>query len=195
MSRPLDKFKVNEGDTLYRATKKLVMPTLNYDPDTSKTGCYFAINSPYIALGMAIEYKSNMFIEKFKIKKGKSFIAYFGKYAFRYLDKNYYFDKDGKMIPNMQTKREHNINHFDSELFPIIEGFEVELNGNSGELFVSNQQDMDKIEMTGIYFVKYEDVPNIFRQNLNTKQEVKQNTPEYKDFLKKIIVDADNVRI
>jgi hypothetical protein len=63
---------------LFRAAETLEEhPTPRFDPDTSKTGVYFAMNTPYLSETMSVEYNRDLIVgvyqlmKRIKVPKGK----------------------------------------------------------------------------------------------------------------------------
>ena len=100
-----------------------------YDADTGKVGKYFSTDRN-IPLGMVLEYGErpdgkSMFLCKFELVD--DVIAYKGKYSFRELDMEHFFQTPddyvsylrgiaGKML-DVEVKKSHN--HFDDEMLPL----------------------------------------------------------------------------
>ena len=82
--------------------------------DTGKTGLYFA-NVAIIALAMCIEYDTLMEFGIFNIVSNIEPVIK-GKYAFRQINPERYFEEDGSMIQNVVIVQEENVSHMECNL-------------------------------------------------------------------------------
>jgi hypothetical protein len=82
--------------------------------DTGKTGLYFG-NRVLISLAMCIEYNKLMEFGIFRIIRDIEPVIK-GKYAFRQINPERYFEEDGKMIPHVLPLREENVSHAECDL-------------------------------------------------------------------------------
>ena len=73
-----------------------------------------------------------------------------GKYNFRDLDKSIYYTEDGQFIPNVTTPEEHNISHFESDMYPII------YDENNNFLYRDQFENLDKNKFGEIFLSKYD---------------------------------------
>jgi hypothetical protein len=135
-------YKIPKGFLLFRTSfnEGILKPTKC--EDTGKFGTYFS-NIPCIALGMALEYKSNMTFSIYKLKKDIKVIE--GKYSYRYLFPERYFDCNGKMRKNIDSLEDENVNHFNSKVYPIAsakffpQNFIKDEKWYDGELFINDK--------------------------------------------------------
>jgi hypothetical protein len=144
---------IPEGTFLYRTSIGEETLTAKLDEDTDKTGLYFA-NYPLLAMGMALEYNTDMIFNVYRLKK--SVVVYDGKYSFRTMHQDRYFNEHG-FIPNVNILESENINHLDREALPIINNGEYDFHQNltnrnefHGEVFIA-KHDLDKIEKVAQY--------------------------------------------
>ncbi len=119
--------------------------------DTGKFGIYF---SSYLlqSLCMSLEYESDMIM--FICEINEEFDMSYGKYSFRYINKERYIDCKGRLILNVIPTESENINHFDLTL-PIIDGKCIEND------FISNKVTKEFEKYT--YDDKYSDKINMFK--------------------------------
>lgn len=121
---------------LYRAT-----PVVETEPrpkicnDTYKRGVYFALNHPYLAENMCIEYESDLNIAVYKTKQEIRVII--GKYT---SDEGSHIDEDIEPIT-------------DTNILPRGKYYESH---KSTELFLVSS-DLQKIQFIGCYFLTYKD--------------------------------------
>ena len=64
------------------------------------------------------------------------------------LDKSIYYTEDGKFIPNVSIPEEHNISHFDSNMYPII------CDENNNFLYGEDFEKLDKTKFGEIFLCK-----------------------------------------
>lgn len=102
----IEKVTVLKNTMLYRFGPL----TPNNCPDTGKRGIYFSMNIAQ-ALLMSLEYDTPGVFSA--IRLDENMICQTGKYSFR---TNRYFDRRGKLIPNMKVLPAENINHIDITL-------------------------------------------------------------------------------
>jgi hypothetical protein len=162
-------FLLKKGSILYRVTDKFENYIPNYDSDTGKTGLYFA-NYQALSLGMVLEYKrEKMIFCTYTVTEDINILS-LGKYNFRDLDKSIYYTEDGKFIPNVSIPEEHNISHFDSNMYPII------YDENNNFLYGEEFEKLDKNKFGEIFLCK-NDLSNI---KLLDKKECYFNDIKYK---------------
>jgi hypothetical protein len=82
--------------------------------DTHKTGLYFG-SRVIISLAMCIEYNKLMEFGIFRVNNDIDSIIK-GKYSFRDINPERYFDRDGRMIPYVKPLPEENVSHIECEL-------------------------------------------------------------------------------
>lgn len=140
---------------LFRAaTKLLKIPKKCIDTD--KHGIYFG-TYPLLAFGIFFERNNN--IMEFGIFiTTEPIVLYIGKYSFRNINPSRYFDKKGNFIPGISLGPNENINHFDSDALPIIDDpsyndrlISNKLNEYDGEIFIANENDINKIRLIDAY--------------------------------------------
>ena len=91
--------------------------------DTGKTGIYLS-NSILIPLAMMLEYDKKMEIGEFEILED-IFIIY-GKYDYRNINPEKYFNSDGTVKIRISPSIHENISHIDCGAFPLVkEGGEI----------------------------------------------------------------------
>ena len=81
--------------------------------DTGKTGIYFASNI-IIAISMCLEYDKLLELGIFLLTEDINVSV--DKYEFRQVNKDRYFDKEGKIISSVDPTEEENISHIKCEL-------------------------------------------------------------------------------
>lgn len=153
---------LKRNSIIYRATDKFENYIPNYDGDTGKTGLYFA-NYQALSLGMCLEYKREemLFCTYIVLEDIELSI---GKYGFRDIDPSVYYTEDGYFIPDTIVPDDHNLSHFDSELYPIIadDDYDFEIVGSGfGEVFIA-EKDMKKIKIIDIEKCYYNTIKKQF---------------------------------
>lgn len=162
-------FLLKKGSILYRVTDKFENYIPNYDSDTGKTGLYFA-NYQALSLGMVLEYKrEKMIFCTYTVTEDINILS-LGKYNFRDLDKSIYYTEDGQFIPNVTTPEEHNISHFESDMYPII------YDENNNFLYRDQFENLDKNKFGEIFLSKYD----LYKIKLIEKKECYFNDIKYK---------------
>jgi hypothetical protein len=149
-------YKIPKGFLLFRTSfnEGILKPTKC--EDTGKFGTYFS-NIPCIALGMALEYKSNMTFSIYKLKKDIKVIE--GKYSYRYLFPKKHFDSEGK-INYLNAFEDENVNHFEAGVYPTVANkyFDETIISDEkwydGELFI-NDKDLQFVEIVKNYTVSW----------------------------------------
>jgi len=68
---------------------------------------------------MALEYKKDMFFGSFVTIQ--DMYVQWGKYSFRDIYPERYFDENGKFIPNVKILDDENISHIDDGITPLFE--------------------------------------------------------------------------
>lgn len=138
---------LNKGTVLYRVTEKFENYVPKYDNDTGKTGLYFA-NYQALPLSMVLEYEREEMILCTYVVTEDIVISSMGKYDFRNLDLSIYYTENGKMRQNVLIPDEHNVSHFDSEMYPII------YDENKNFLYRDNFDDLDKNKYGEVFLSK-----------------------------------------
>jgi hypothetical protein len=110
--------KIPKGTLIYRTSFTVGPLTPTKCGDTDKVGLYFS-TIPSVALGMSLEYKSNMYFNVFKLSE--PIVAIDGKYSFRMIHPERYFDKNNKFICNVDLIPNENVNHFEAKVYPVID--------------------------------------------------------------------------
>lgn len=119
-----------QGSSLFRVSQSREIKPKKCR-DTGKTGVYFSSNI-FMALAIIVERKligEKFFLYVFSVDESihLSKTENRGKYAFRELDEDLYYDGD-ELIPYDTVPEEHNVSHIDFDLFPILgQTFENEL--------------------------------------------------------------------
>ena len=161
-----------KGTLLYRTSffRGPLVPT--NDRDTGKVGLYFA-TVPSIALGMAIEYKANMYYMIFKLTKDLRAIK--GKYdEYVLINPERHFDKNGNRIfDDVETDlATENVNHFAADIYPVIDdpyiwsrrGFMYDENqSRDGELFI-NKDDLRHVKLLETRTVDWRKIAMLWKQ-------------------------------
>lgn len=161
--------RIPKGTLLYRTSffRGPLVPT--NDRDTGKVGLYFA-TVPSIALGMALEYKADMYYMIFKLTKDLRAIK--GKYEYVLINPERHFDKDEKRIFNVETDlATENVNHFANELYPIFEdqslmGYDFMYDENlerDGELFI-NKDELRHVKRLETHTVDWKKIAKLWKQ-------------------------------
>ena len=140
---------IPKGTHLFRATFSTnpdLIPV--YDEDTGKIGLYFS-NYPILALSMSIEYNSDMTLNIYKTNCDIQIRE--GKYSFRNINPDRYYDYNDNLIYNVVPLEEEMINHFDSGAYPITK-YEFIHYDNFGEIFL-NKESLKYLEFVKTYNV------------------------------------------
>lgn len=178
---------IPEDTYLFRAAYSFEQhPHRRICSDTSKLGVYFG-TYPLISIAMALEYHESLYLSVYKTTA--PITLFVGKYSFREIHHERYFDKQGRFILNVDILPDENINHYSDEVFPIIndefndmmsninsqsQDFKNDwLNSNlRGEIFIANDEDLAKIEYFGDTYWIYSDgekgyngLINLIREN------------------------------
>jgi hypothetical protein len=160
----LDYITIEPGTILFRIAPNIRelstfegrLRNARYCGDTGKTGLYFA-NKAIISLAMCIEYNrvENMELGVFRVIE--PIYVSNGKYAFREINPERYYDRNGEFISNTNILPEENISHIKCELNLLKSNKETLLPEHlqnsinclgSCEIFLSNEEDdLNKIEM------------------------------------------------
>jgi hypothetical protein len=109
--------------------------------DTGKMGCYLT-PSRHIAEGIAKEKKNlsnRFFIHTYRVVK--EFSLPLGKYSFRNIHPERYFDKSGKMFLNVEPQKDENISHYD-----FIYAIDSDNDDEGMEIFIIKDEEKDSIE-------------------------------------------------
>jgi hypothetical protein len=192
------------GTILYRSAPNIceyrherIGTTARPNSNTGKTGVYFGFN-PMISLAMTLEYKKDMELGQFTVTEPLR--ALFGKYSYRNLEPNYYYNQ-GKLIIGRAPKPEHNVSHYNTTMMSIldidgyedlaIEGFlpsgQPEYTGFRGEIFVHGEADLRKIRLEKTWkiswgalrdFIKYTFDKFLFVNQINI---LRENAAKYPD--------------
>ena len=167
---------LDSGTILYRSSPVVIKEwdktDMRYDDDTGKIGIYFG-TYPLLSLAIANEYRMNCHISVYQTTD--NIRCYVGKYCYREINpKRYYNGED--LIPGVDVIDEENVNHFDSEMLPIIDnpyGNEVSIKNvtsDMGEVFISNPDDLQYFKFLRSSKVYWEDIyPLVERSNFNAK--------------------------
>ena len=132
-----------------------------YDEDTGKTGTYFSTGM-LIPEGMIVEYDKPMYMCEYEIKT--DIICWNNKYAHEFIESKRYFDAEWLLTEEFyndpmnfwarpyieKPTPTQNYNHYDTEIFPIIDFFNdfenLDLVSKSGEAEVFiGEEDLNKI--------------------------------------------------
>lgn len=139
------------GTTIYRARSQddhSEYTNPNLDSDTGKFGLYFS-DAVELCEAMSIEYNKDLYIFEFKITK--TLKLFNGKYSFRNINKNRYFDSNNQFIPNVDIVDNENINHYDLDGLPIIDNVDTyfeNIDMEFGEIFINND-DLQYVQYIG----------------------------------------------
>ena len=151
--------EIPAGTELYRCQDPETDPemTLPYRcKDTGKIGLYFS-NNKWIPLGMILEYHKGLKLLKYKTKAPiKLFI---GKYIFRYLEPNLFFESkedmyNGKFRLNVNPKDSQYWNHIQSDAFPIHPIFDHNFwkTSQDTEIFLTGLNDIKLVEVSEVIY-------------------------------------------
>jgi hypothetical protein len=152
------RFLIPKDFLLYRTSfnKGILQPTRC--EDTGKFGTYFA-TMPCIALGMALEYESDMTFSIYKLKKDLKAIE--GKYGYRYLFPERHFDSEGEIRIDVDALSDENVNHFETGIYPIADfetyfpdKFVFDEKWYDGEFFI-NDKDLKYVQIVENYDLSY----------------------------------------
>jgi hypothetical protein len=113
---------IKKGSFLYRCAPNIeILETLEgrranvkVDGDTSKNGLYFG-NQAIISLSMCIEYDRLMPIGIFKVTQDIDNVT-IGKFAFREINPERYYDDKGDLIPGINIIPRENVSHIQCNL-------------------------------------------------------------------------------
>lgn len=135
------------------------------DHDTGKKGLYFS-STPMIAELMSVEYDRPLFINVCVVIKDT--LLYNGKYSFRNINPQKYFNSEGDLIINQHPTQIENISHFDMSALPIIDwknnvSLPSELIGF--EIFISDG-DIENISWRGAYQVSPSEIKMKYKNYL-----------------------------
>jgi len=166
----LNNIVIKKGTILYRCSSEPNPEEKMYHcKDTGKTGLYY---STYMlqSLAMSVEHNQPLYLKKFILKEDLE--CYRGKYSFRYLHPERYFDADGVMKLNIPVLPDENMNHFDSSILCILSDEydkmfrenKLGLTSNDGELFIGNQNDMNKLELLETYYVPLQGLADLLKR-------------------------------
>lgn len=110
--------------------------------DTGKTGCYLT-DSLNIASGIAHEKKSlsrRFFIHHYRVVKTLRF--YRGKYSFRNISPERYFDESGNLIIDVEVNEDENISHYEY----ILRIDDDDQNEEELEMFITTNKEKNSLK-------------------------------------------------
>jgi hypothetical protein len=165
--------------------------------DTNKIGLYFA-NKAIISLAMCIEYNMLMEVGVFKVIKNIDHVIK-GKYTYRYINPERYFEPNGELIPYVKPLPEENVSHIGCNLNLLDNNKQFLLPGHiqmglnclgSCELFLSTliPEHLQSIELVEAYRFN----PDIIKTPNDLHHYMVQN--HYPFALKKYIDDKILIR-
>lgn len=141
---------------LYRAHDSLDKNEPKIDPDTGKYGLLFSDTFEY-SLCLAFERDQPMNISRYITTKDIQLFE--GKYSFRGINVDRYIDDDGNFIPNVDVIDNENINHYDSDIFPIIREITDETTPTKGKWYLEIDLDnLTEITEFGEIFINKNDL-------------------------------------
>jgi hypothetical protein len=159
-----NKITIPAGTILYRAAddiceySKGLIKVKKKCTDTGKIGVYL---STYLlqALAMAIEYNRDLQLGVFKTLKDISVTP--GKYSFRNIHPERYYNNDGELILHVNTLKNEMISHI-NQTYPILSPlrnnnekewlrYNSPLKENEGEIFLTDDEYLNNIELIETY--------------------------------------------
>lgn len=137
---------------LYRA-RRYNDPTEPLAPnqcdETGKIGLYFA-DCVWICMGMALEQKCDVVVHEYRVVDSIDLVV--GKYSFRQIHPERYYDKQGNFILNVDTLESENVSHIDADADPDLTEADSDRFGRlfegCSEIFVA------KRDLNGLEFVR-----------------------------------------
>lgn len=142
--------------------------------DTGKCGTYLA-SSPYLSIAMMIEYKNLMKLGVFRVTEN-IVIPNGGKYSFRTINPQKYFDENGNLKKDIYPSPEENLSHVECEIYPLDDEDNIFLNEErmnewenglaNCEVFL-NPSDLKKVKLE-----------RVFKLNLKNFEELKRKIIE-----------------
>jgi hypothetical protein len=158
------KIIIPSGTILYRAAdniceySKSLIKMKQICTNTGKKGVYL---STYLlqSLAMAIEYNRNLQLGIFKTVKPISITE--GKYSFRNIHPERYYDNKGNLILNVTPLKNEMISHI-NQTYPILSllknnnesdwlRYNNLLEKNEGEIFLTDDKDLNNIKLIKMY--------------------------------------------
>ena len=122
--------------------------------DTGKVGIYFS-DTEWIPIGMVLEY--NKPLRLLKYKTNVPIVLYRGKYTFRYLEPNLFFEsnedmREGNFRLNTDPEESQYWNHIDYGAFPKHEIFDHDFwrTSQDSEIFITDMNEIQFVEDMGI---------------------------------------------
>ena len=162
---------IPQYETLFRSapvicdynTEELIQANVKKCENTGKTGIYLS-NNILVSIAMCLEYNKLLEIGEFILLKPIEIS--FGKYEFRELNRQKYFNDKGELKPGKQPSDDENISHLginlkllkmkesgsDKEVINFLEGKRLEIHKKGGlnEIFLT-KDDVKKIILVGRY--------------------------------------------
>jgi hypothetical protein len=157
---------LRKGTKLYRAAKSPEV-SLRHCDDTDKTGAYFAID-PLTAIAMSLEYNKSMSLSVYELTSAITFTE--GKYSFRDIHPERYYNKSGEVKPGVDLKPDENINHIDYKTNPLnheMEPIQLYFKQKHGEVFIANQKDLDKVKLIDTKYIKLDKLKKFVDNHTN----------------------------
>jgi len=154
----MEKYIVPIGTILWRSSPVLVKKWKVEDRrlcvETKKTGLYF---SNYIAhsIYLADELKKSLITGKYRTTK--EIICYVGKYSYTKIRGKYH---EELFCSCVGRQLDENINHYDSKVH--MELNITNYNPDLGEIFISNPEDLDKLEFISAHVIHPQEVKEVF---------------------------------
>lgn len=163
---------IKKNTLLYRAQPEInnmsdVKPMIC--SDTGKCGTYFA-SQPFISIAMLIEYQKLMKLGVFRVTDNIT-IANGGKYGFREINPERYFDQNGQMILDVNPLPSENISHLDCEIEPLDEDNTIFLNKEKYDIWETQANCEVFLIPSELKKIKLE---KVFRFNVKDATELKK---------------------
>jgi hypothetical protein len=147
--------RVSRGTLLYRAAATLEeFPEPEICQDTDKYGVYFSTHW-WLSAAMVLEYGRSLELGVYVLTKDINVL--YGKYSFRYLTMDKFFDAEGNLRPNVPLDPIHNQSHFDpsaipTEQIPVPASWDRD--GKDGQVFVSDR-DLHAVQYVNTVHLEY----------------------------------------
>lgn len=137
--------------------------------ETGKTGIVFS-TFPLFSLGQVLreevnEYKKNMFFGIYRITQDLT--VPIGRYSFRNMNPNRFFNWRGDFVPNVDVLPEENICHFENEsniFSDRDDSFILNKEEHDGELFITEEY-KNVFELVEMFIVSYEKLRDLWKRD------------------------------
>jgi hypothetical protein len=124
LKKTLGMYSLLENDILFRSApnicdisnlEKMRLNTRECS-DTGKSGLYFG-NDILLSIAMNLEYDTIMELGVFIVTN--NFNPLYGKYSYRNINRNRYYDKAGNLVTGVNLNYSENISHVQCNIFPL----------------------------------------------------------------------------